>query len=100
MLDYEKDMPILVLAKGVIRHKLGSGQQLYLLLSYQIVDFTAYNTINSYIVSQIAPNTLFIPLFSNKLKTISKQAFVGSAIQKLWLPDSVKTIEYGAFANC
>ena len=26
MLEREKDMPILVLAKGVIRHKLGSGQ--------------------------------------------------------------------------
>ena len=100
MLEREKDMPILVLAKDVIRHKLGSGQQLYLLASYQIVDFTAYNSIDNFIVSQIAPKTPFIPLFNNKLKSIDKQAFVGSAIQRLWLPDSVKTIEYGAFANC
>ena len=85
-------MPILVLAKDVIRHKLGSGQQLYLLASYQIVDFTAYNSIDNFIVSQIAPKTPFIPLFNNKLKSIDKQAFVGSAIQRLWLTDSVKTI--------
>ena len=100
MLEREKDMPILVLAKGVIRHKLSSGQQLYLLAAYQTVDFTAYDTIDGFIVQQIVPKTPFIPLFSNKLKSISKQAFVGSTIQRLWLPDSVKTIEYGAFANC
>ena len=100
MLEHEKDMPILVLAKGVIRHKLGSGQQLYLLAAYQIADFTAYISIDNFVVSQIAPKTPFIPLFSNKLKSISKQAFAGSAIQRLWLPDSVKTIEYGAFAAC
>lgn len=100
MLEREKDMPILVLAEGIIRHKLSSGQQLYLLATYQTVDFTAYDSIDGFIVQQIAPKTPFIPLFSNKLKSISKQAFVGSTIQRLWLPDSVKTIEYGAFANC
>lgn len=37
--------------------------------------------------------------FNDKLETIGKNAFSNCAMQSIWLPDSVKTIDYMAFAN-
>lgn len=91
---------MLVLAKGVMRHALSSGQQLYLLASYQVIDFTAYDFVDRALVAQIAPNFAFIPLFSSTLKRIEQQAFAGTAVQRLWLPESVQEFAYGAFAGC
>lgn len=51
-------------------------------------------------VAASCPKAPFIPLFSLSLKEIEAQAFAGTAIQRLLLPASAKTVGYGAFANC
>lgn len=100
MLERERVVPVLVLAEGVTRHVLGSGQQLYLLASYQVIDFTTYDFIDRALVAQIAPSSAFIPLFSSTLKKIEQQAFARTAVQRLWLPESIKELAYGTFAGC
>lgn len=67
-------------------------------IKYTVTDGVLYNQDGTVLLS-VPPGKTSINTWSNKLTTIAENAFYGSSIKELVIPDTVTTLQEGCFAG-